>query len=55
MSLARHFLTVGVSRDLCLIVGSEGDVRIILWAYQGSNLGPLSYQDSVLPLNYAPV
>ncbi len=26
----------------------------ILWAHQGLNLGPLSYQDSVLPLNYVP-
>ncbi len=27
---------------------------LILWAWKESNLRPLSYQDSVLPLNYMP-
>ncbi|TSC91388.1 MAG: hypothetical protein CEN90_517 [Parcubacteria group bacterium Licking1014_17] len=28
--------------------------RLILWVRQESDLGPPSYQDGVIPLNYAP-
>src|SRR3989344_3168486 len=34
---------------------SLNSLRRIEWVWKESNLRPLSYQDSVLPLNYTPV
>ena len=39
--------------DLCLTRLPKPTQNFRLWMREGSNLRPLSYQDSVLPLNYA--
>ena len=37
------------------LIGDNARVKVIWWAHLESDQGPLSYQDSVLPLNYTPV
>ena len=41
-------------RSLAYLFVNSNRVWITVWAREGSNLRPLSYQDSVLPLNYVP-
>ena len=36
------------------IISLPALILAFLWAREGSNFRPLSYQDSVLPLNYVP-
>ena len=44
---------VSTKSRTCSAFGAE--VRDVpVWVREGSNLRPLSYQDSVLPLNYSP-
>ena len=50
-TLARTTDVIQSGRSVLLRPVSNGH----LWAMKESNLRPLSYQDSVLPLNYAPV